>query len=130
MNNKTGGTKWEQEFCDLAAQHGFYAHQNADTRAGQPYDVQLCKNNICTQVDCKVVHGDSFSRSNIQDNQITAFRLLEHRGCFNNFFAVKFIDDTGAEDYRVLPNTILSCNAAKSFKREQLPTMETMLCTL
>lgn len=117
MDNKKDGSAWEKEFCEMAASHGFYAHQNNDGRAGQPYDVQLCRNNACIQIDCKVVHGESFSSNNIQDNQITAFRLLEHCGCHHNYFAIKFVAGDGKIDFRVLSYKNLG---PKSFKREEL----------
>lgn len=91
MTNRTAGNRFEQEFCDLAAQHGFYAHNNVQSKAGQPFDVQLCKDDVCYQVDCKVCEEEDFPVRNIRPNQHTAFRLLEDCGCKNNLIVVRFV---------------------------------------
>ena len=40
MNNKKIGTQFEQEFCNLLAQHGYWVHFITPDRTGsQPFDV-------------------------------------------------------------------------------------------
>lgn len=90
MSNRADGDRFEQEFCELASACGFYAHNNKQSKAGQPFDVQLCRENISYQIDCKLCSTDTFEFKNIRPNQRTAFELLMECGCQFNYFAVKF----------------------------------------
>ena len=38
-NNKKNGNHFEEEFCELLALHGFWAHNMAQNQVGQPADV-------------------------------------------------------------------------------------------
>ncbi len=90
MTNRTKGNLFEKDFCTYAANKGYYAHNNVQGEFGQPFDVQLCKNDTCYQIDCKVCDADRFPVKGIQPNQRTSFELLESVGCHNNFIVVKF----------------------------------------
>ena len=45
-NNKKNGNHFEEEFCELLALHGFWAHNMAQNQVGQPADVIAVKNGI------------------------------------------------------------------------------------
>ena len=38
-SNKKNGNHFEEEFCELLALHGFWAHTMAQNQVGQPADV-------------------------------------------------------------------------------------------
>lgn len=38
-SNKKNGNYFEEEFCELLALHGFWAHNMAQNQGGQPADV-------------------------------------------------------------------------------------------
>ena len=38
-NNKTSGNRFEQDFANLLAEHGFWAHVMQQNKAGQPADI-------------------------------------------------------------------------------------------
>jgi Holliday junction resolvase len=74
MNNKKLGTQFEQEFCTLLAQCGYWAHFISPDRTGsQPFDVIACKDNKPYAFDCKTCESDTFNISRLEDNQIMAF---------------------------------------------------------
>lgn len=74
MNNKKLGTQFEQEFCTLLAQCGYWAHFITPDKAGsQPFDVIACKDNKPYAFDCKTCEADTFNISRLEDNQIMAF---------------------------------------------------------
>jgi len=47
MSNKKEGDDFENDFCRLACNYGFWAHRMNTNKNGQPADVIMCKNNIC-----------------------------------------------------------------------------------
>ena len=78
-SNKANGNAFEREFCKILADHGFWAHNMAQNQQGQPADVIAIKGDITLLADCKVVSGDSFSLSRMEDNQISSMRLWMQR---------------------------------------------------
>lgn len=53
-NNKKNGNHFEEEFCELLALHGFWAHNMAQNQVGQPADVIAVKNGIPVLIDCNL----------------------------------------------------------------------------
>lgn len=90
--NKLIGNHFEQEFCDYLAEHGFWAHNMAQTAAGQPADVVAVKDGIGYLIDCKVCENDRFRLSRIEENQETAMTRWELCGNFPGLFALKLTD--------------------------------------
>ena len=87
-SNKTMGNTFERRFCDLLFQHGFWAHNMAQTAAGQPADVIAVKGQYHTLIDCKVVTGQGFRFSRVEDNQRTAMDSFRERGKEPCWFAL------------------------------------------
>lgn len=78
--NKKVGNAFEQEFCEILAQHGFWAHNLAQNRQGQPFDVIAAKDGATYVFDCKVCEDDVFDLSRIEENQENAMKLWESKG--------------------------------------------------
>lgn len=87
--NRTVGTRFEEELCELLAEHGWWAHNMAQNRVGQPADVIAAKNNIAVLIDCKVCENNRFPLSRIEGNQEGAMTLWEARGNAYCYFAMK-----------------------------------------
>lgn len=93
ISNKGMGNRFEQAFCETLAEYGFWAHNMAQTAAGQPADVIAVRNGMAELIDCKVCTNRYFSTERIEGNQWTAMELWKERGNGTGWFAVKFGDN-------------------------------------
>lgn len=74
MNNKRIGTDFENEFCELLANMGYWVHFIAPDRSGaQPFDVIAARDDKAYAFDCKTCVSNTFNISRLEDNQIMAF---------------------------------------------------------
>ena len=90
MNNKTLGTAFEREMCELLASKGFWVHFIVpDARGAQPFDIIAVKNGVPLAMDCKTCEANTFSISRLEDNQISAFNKWIACGNPDPFIAVK-----------------------------------------
>ena len=89
ITNRTIGRRFEDEFCMLLAEHGYWAHNMAQNQVGQPADVITAKNNIPVLIDCKVCSNDRFPLSRIEGNQEGAMTIWEAMGNAYCYFAIK-----------------------------------------
>ena len=87
--NRKDGLRFEAELCEKLAFNGWWAHDMAQSAAGQPSDVIAVKNNTAVLIDCKVCASDKFQLSRIEPNQETAMDLWFERGNGLAYFAVK-----------------------------------------
>lgn len=94
LSNKKKGSHFEEEFADILAKHGFWAHVVAPNPqdGSQPFDVVAAKNGKIYCFDCKTVETKSFTLNRIEENQEKAFNRLLDCGCDRNFFAFKRAD--------------------------------------
>lgn len=91
MSNKTSGSAFEREFCDILSQNGFWVHVLQDNRNGQPFDIISAKDGNTLVFDCKVCETNRFRLSRMEGNQIGAMELWEACGNGEGAFAVKFL---------------------------------------
>lgn len=89
MSNKSMGNKFEEEFCQILYDNGFWAHNMAQKAEGQPSDVIAVKGKYSYLIDCKVCSRDKFMLSRIEENQTLSMGLWEKRSCFKAWFALK-----------------------------------------
>lgn len=76
MNSKNIGIKFEQEACDILAEHGFWVHFiTPDARGAQPFDIIAVKNKKAYAIECKTLTFSRryFTYDRLEDNQILAF---------------------------------------------------------
>lgn len=91
MNNKKIGSDFENEFCELLNEKGFWVHFiTPDKKGAQPFDVVAVKNNIPYAFDCKTSALKFFRISRLEDNQIMAFEKWMSAGNSTPFIAVKY----------------------------------------
>ena len=93
MSNKSMGTQFEQDFCEILFNNGFWAHNAAQKVEGQPSDVIAVKGDRAFLIDCKVCSRDKFPLSRIEENQKLSMSLWEKRSDFYAWFALKTSDD-------------------------------------
>lgn len=104
--NRTNGLRFEAELCEMLGEAGFWAHDMAQTAAGQPADVIAVRYNTAVLIDCKVCTGDNFRMNRVEPNQEMAMDLWQVRGNQYAYFAVKYpsgkIYMISYEDYQLL----------------------------
>ena len=90
-NNKQIGAKFEQEFVEILAKEGFWAHFLAPSPTGaQPFDVIAMKDGYAFCFDCKTSVKSIFPLSRLEDNQILAFDKWIKCGGTAPLIAVKY----------------------------------------
>ena len=90
-NNKQIGARFEQEFVEILAKKGFWAHFLAPSPAGaQPFDVIAMKDGYAYCFDCKTSVKPILPLSRLEDNQILAFDKWLKCGGYTPCVAVKY----------------------------------------
>lgn len=89
MSNKTIGNRFEQDLCEMLSEYGFWCHNMAMTKAGQPADIIAVRNGKAYLIDAKVCSNDEFPLSRIEENQTLAMELWKDRGNGQGWFALK-----------------------------------------
>ena len=89
-SNRKSGNDFEAELCEKLSEYGFWVHNMAQNKAGQPADIIAVKNGKAYLIDAKVCSSDSFPLSRIEENQDMAMSLWKERGNGEGWFAFKF----------------------------------------
>lgn len=89
MSNKTIGNRFEQDLCEMLSEYGYWCHNMAMTKAGQPADIIAVRNGKAYLIDAKVCSNDEFPLSRIEENQTLAMELWTDRGNGQGWFALK-----------------------------------------
>ncbi len=94
MINKKLGNDFEQEMCEKLAEYGFWCHNLAMNKSGQPADIIAVRNKVAHLIDAKVVSSSrGFSLSRIEENQDIAMDLWSSKGNGQGWFALKVSDE-------------------------------------
>ena len=89
MNNKTIGNNFEQELCEKLSEFGFWTHNLAMNKAGQPADIIAVKDKKAYLIDAKVCSSRGFALSRVEENQELAMTLWNERGNGQGWFALQ-----------------------------------------
>ena len=89
MNNKKLGNNFEAELCEKLSEYGFWTHNLAMNKAGQPADIIAVRNKIAYLIDAKVCSNKGFALSRVEENQELAMTLWNERGNGQGWFALK-----------------------------------------
>ena len=89
MTNKKLGNDFEQELCEKLSEYGFWTHNMAMNKAGQPADIIAVKNKVAYLIDAKVCSSRGFALSRVEENQELAMGLWKDRGNGQGWFALK-----------------------------------------
>ena len=89
-SNKALGNSFEQELCEKLSEYGFWTHNLAMNKAGQPADIIAVKDRKAYLIDAKVCSDRGFALSRVEENQELAMTLWYERGNGQGWFAFKF----------------------------------------
>ncbi len=90
MSNKKLGNDFEQELCDILSGYGYWVHNLAMNKSGQPADVLAVRNKVAYLIDAKVVSTKKgFALSRVEDNQDLAMDMWIEKGNGQGWFAFK-----------------------------------------
>ena len=90
MANKKLGNDFEQELCEKLSEYGFWVHNMALNKSGQPADIIAVRNKQAYLIDAKVVSTSrGFALSRVEENQDLAMDLWNERGNGQGWFAFK-----------------------------------------
>ena len=90
MTNKKLGNDFEQELCEKLSEHGFWCHNMAMNKSGQPADIIAVRNKQAYLIDAKVISSQrGFALSRVEENQDLAMDLWNERGNGQGWFAFK-----------------------------------------
>lgn len=94
MTNKKLGNDFETEFCEILSRHGFWAHNFAQKKEGQPADVIASIYGQAALIDCKVCSTKrGFRLDRREENQLLSMELWHKTGNGFGWFALKFDDE-------------------------------------
>lgn len=110
MTNKKLGNDFEQELCEKLSEYGFWTHNLAMNKAGQPADIIAVKDKKAFLIDAKVCSSRGFALSRVEENQELSMELWKECGNGQGWFALKV--PTG--DIYMLPHICI-----QSYKRRQ-----------
>ena len=89
MINKKLGNDFEQELCQILADAGYWTHNFANRKNGQPADIIAVKNNKAYLIDAKVCSYEVFPFRRIEENQQLAMCMWKECGNATPYFALK-----------------------------------------
>lgn len=93
MTNKKLGSDFEQELCEKLSEYGFWTHNMAMNKAGQPADIIAVKSKTAYLIDAKVCSSRGFALSRMEENQDLAMELWKECGNGQGWFALKVPTD-------------------------------------
>ena len=88
-SNRKDGTTFEQQLCLTLAGYGFWCHNLAQNRQGQPFDVIAARNGQTHPIDCKVCAKNIFKMERVEQNQSSAMFLWRDTGNGEGWFALQ-----------------------------------------
>lgn len=124
-NNRKNGNSFEHRLCLSLSAYGFWAHNLAQNKQGQPFDVIAARNGRCHPIDCKQCVNDTFKLSRIEENQASAMALWEMTGNGDGWFALEMSNAAVYFiSFRTLSNQKKSTLSAAEIRRLGIPLGE------
>ena len=111
-SNKKLGNNFEQLLCEKLSEYGYWVHNLAMNKAGQPADIIAVKNKKAYLIDAKVCSSRGFALSRVEDNQELSMNLWNERGNGQAWFALQI--PTG-EIYMIPHICILAYKRTQSY---------------
>ena len=93
-SNKKLGSDFEQEVCQELAKEGYWVHNFANRKNGQPMDIIAVRENIACLIDAKVCSNGVFKTSRIEENQVLSMKRWFQTGNTMAMFWLKLPDGT------------------------------------
>lgn len=93
MSNRADGNQFESYLCRRMSDHGWWTHNLAQNKAGQPADIIAVRNGRAMLIDAKLCSQPRFELSRVEMNQMGAMTIWRECGNGDAYFAVKFPTD-------------------------------------
>ena len=127
MINKKLGNDFEQELCEILADAGYWVHNFANRKNGQPADIIAVKNGGAYLIDAKVCSYEVFPFRRIEDNQHLAMDMWIECGNIEPYFALKCRNEIYMVGYRTIKD--LMKKGKKQLNLEDMNKYGTRLAT-
>ena len=127
MINKKLGNDFEQELCELLADAGYWTHNFASKKTGQPADIIAVKNGKAYLIDAKECTREIFPLKRMEYNQELSMGLWIECGNIEPYFALKARN----EIYMVAYTTVMDLmrNGKKQLNLEDMNKYGVRLAT-
>ena len=125
--NKKLGNDFEQELCEILADAGYWTHNFANRKNGQPADIIAVKNCKAYLIDAKVCSYEVFPFKRIEDNQQLAMDMWIECGNIEPYFALKARNEVYMVSYVTIKN--LMQKGKKQLNLEDMNKYGTRLAT-
>ena len=89
MINKKLGNDFEQELCEILADAGYWVHNFANRKNGQPADIIAVKNGKAYLIDAKECTREIFPLKRMEYNQELSMDMWIECGNTTPYFALK-----------------------------------------
>ena len=97
--NKKLGNDFEQELCQILADAGYWTHNFANRKNGQPADIIAVKNGKAYLIDAKECTREIFPLKRMEYNQELSMGLWIECGNIEPYFALKARNEVYMVDY-------------------------------
>ena len=87
--NKKLGNDFEQELCEIFADAGYWTHNFANRKNGQPADIIAVRSGGAYLIDAKVCTYEVFPFKRIEENQRLSMDMWIECGNIEPYFALK-----------------------------------------
>ena len=115
--NRKKGNAFEQRLCMSLSAYGFWSHNLAQNKQGQPFDVIAARDGFVYPIDCKVCEKDVFKLSRIEENQASAMCLWKETGNGEGWFALEM---SNSVVYFIEFSTLQSLSHKTSLSAEEI----------
>ena len=123
MVNRTNGVRFEKELCDQLFKRGWWSHNMAQNKDGQPADIIAVKSNIAVLIDCKVCENGTFPFTRVEENQENAMKVWENMGNSYAYFALKLKDEVHL--FSFIRYDLMSRTEKKSLNEDDIRALPT-----
>ena len=104
--NKKLGNDFEQELCQILADAGYWTHNFANRKTGQPADIIAVKNGKAYLIDAKECTREIFPLKRMEYNQELSMGLWIECGNIEPYFALKARNEVYMVDYTTVMELI------------------------
>ena len=104
--NKKLGNDFEQELCQILADAGYWVHNFASRKNGQPADIIAVKNGKAYLIDAKECTREIFPIKRVEYNQELSMGLWIECGNETPYFALKARNEIYMVSYVTIKNLI------------------------
>ena len=127
MINKKLGNDFEQELCQILADAGYWVHNFANRKNGQPADIIAVKNGKAYLIDAKECTREIFPLKRMEYNQELSMGLWIECGNIEPYFALKARNEIYMVSYVTIKNLIRK--SKKQLNLEDMNKYGTRLAT-